>query len=129
MTIDHCPTCHAPTHATESDDAGRCATCSRADLVDRIARADQRATALARHLQDHPDRAAWIAEAAAEAARLVAELEAFDARAAEALAAALEVLVDLEVLTPEEAAAPDARALALAAESYLDAHAAAAEAA
>lgn len=101
MQIDHCPTCHAPTHATESDDAGRCATCSRADLVDRIARADQRD----------------------EAAQLVAELEAFDARAAESIAAALEVLVDLEVLTPEEADAPDARALALAAESYRDAHA------
>ncbi len=98
MQIDHCPTCHAPTHATESDDAGRCATCSRADLVARIA--DQPADA-----------------------RLRGELEAFDARAAESIAAALEVLVDLEILTPEEAAAPDARALALAAESYRDAHA------
>lgn len=102
MQIDHCPTCHAPTHATESDDLGRCATCSRADLVARASAAE-----------------------GPEAARLVLELEAFDARAAESLAAALEVLVDLEVLTPEEAAAPDARALALAAESYLDAHAAA----
>lgn len=100
MQIDHCPACHAPTHATESDDAGRCAPCSRADLVARIARA----------------------EAGAEASRLVAELAAFDARAIDA---ALAVLVDLEVLTPEEAAAPDARALALAEESYLDAHAAA----
>lgn len=55
--------------------------CSRVDLVNRLAVADRTAAAL-EHLKPHPDRAAWIAEAAAEVARLVAELDAFDARAA-----------------------------------------------
>ena len=28
--VDLCPGCHAPTHASESDDEGRCATCAAA---------------------------------------------------------------------------------------------------
>jgi hypothetical protein len=30
MTINTCPICNEPTHATEGDDEGRCATCSAA---------------------------------------------------------------------------------------------------
>lgn len=33
MTIDRCPNCNAPTHATEGDDLGRCATCRKLEAA------------------------------------------------------------------------------------------------
>lgn len=51
----------------------------RGFLVERVARADQRAAALAGHLRPHPNRAAWIAEAEREADALAAALAAYDA--------------------------------------------------